>query len=171
MTLSVLCASKEELIYLFHFHQLCTYYAFSFPWPFKLSFYWAFPFFAWSDGAIPTLTLIMGGNLIKGSSNSVYGINDPVSLPWVDCIARKQTINVNTCICFMFTGLRGSSIRLSIIIGVVVVRYIMLPLVGIIVVKGAIRLGLVHSDPLYQFILLVQYALPPAMNIGKKYLC
>ncbi|XP_010932122.1 protein PIN-LIKES 3 [Elaeis guineensis] len=80
------------------------------------------------DGAIPTLTLIMGGNLIK--------------------------------------GLRGSSIRLSIIIGVVVVRYIMLPLVGIIVVKGAIRLGLVHSDPLYQFILLVQYALPPAMNIG-----
>ncbi|KAG1359025.1 putative protein PIN-LIKES 1 [Cocos nucifera] len=80
------------------------------------------------DGAIPTLTLIMGGNLIK--------------------------------------GLRGSDIRLSIIMGVVVVRYIMLPLVGIIVIKGAVRLGLVHSDPLYQFILLVQYALPPAMNIG-----
>ncbi|XP_026659697.2 protein PIN-LIKES 3-like isoform X2 [Phoenix dactylifera] len=80
------------------------------------------------DGAIPTLTLIMGGNLIK--------------------------------------GLRSSGIRLSIIIGVIVVRYIMLPLVGIVVIKVAIRLGLVHSDPLYQFILLVQYALPPAMNIG-----
>ncbi|XP_073010213.1 protein PIN-LIKES 3-like isoform X2 [Typha latifolia] len=80
------------------------------------------------DGAIPTLTLIMGGNLLK--------------------------------------GLRGSSIRPSLIIGVVIVRYILLPLVGIIIVKGAVHLGLVHADPLYQFILLVQYAVPPAMNIG-----
>ncbi|URD93195.1 Membrane transport protein [Musa troglodytarum] len=54
------------------------------------------------EGAIPTLTLIMGGNLLK----------------------------------------------------------------GILVVKGAINLGLLHQDPLYHFILLLQYALPPAMNIG-----
>ncbi|CAD5180895.1 unnamed protein product [Musa acuminata subsp. malaccensis] len=81
------------------------------------------------EGAIPTLTLIMGGNLIKGS-------------------------------------LRGSGIRFSLILGVVIVRYIMLPLVGILVVKGAINLGLLHQDPLYHFILLLQYALPPAMNIG-----
>ncbi|THU57428.1 hypothetical protein C4D60_Mb03t03430 [Musa balbisiana] len=80
------------------------------------------------EGAIPTLTLIMGGNLIK--------------------------------------GLRGSGIRFSLILGVVIVRYIMLPLVGILVVKGAINLGLLHQDPLYHFILLLQYALPPAMNIG-----
>ncbi|XP_077215865.1 protein PIN-LIKES 1-like isoform X1 [Tasmannia lanceolata] len=81
-----------------------------------------------SDGAIPSLTLIMGGNLIK--------------------------------------GIHGSGIRVSLIIGVLVVRYIVLPLLGIVVVKGAIYLGLVHSDPLYQFILLIQFALPPAMNIG-----
>lgn len=81
-----------------------------------------------SDGAIPSLTLILGGNLLK--------------------------------------GLRGSRIRASVIIGVIVVRYLLLPLVGIAIVKGAVLLGLVHADPLYQFILLVQYALPPAMNIG-----
>lgn len=80
------------------------------------------------DGAIPSLTLIMGGNLLK--------------------------------------GLRGSSIRASAIIGVIVVRYLLLPLVGIAIVKGAVRFGLVHADPLYQFVLLIQYALPPAMNIG-----
>ncbi|OAY74350.1 putative transporter C5D6.04 [Ananas comosus] len=80
------------------------------------------------DGAIPTVTLIMGGNLIN--------------------------------------GLRGSRVNPSIIIGILVVRYILLPLVGIVIVKGAVRLGLVHADPLYQFILLLQYAVPPAMNIG-----
>ncbi|KAJ0987121.1 hypothetical protein J5N97_005477 [Dioscorea zingiberensis] len=80
------------------------------------------------DGAIPTVTLVMGGNLLK--------------------------------------GLRGSGLQFSVIFGVIVVRYVMLPLLGIVIVKGAILLGLVHSDPLYQFILLLQYALPPAMNIG-----
>jgi hypothetical protein len=39
---------------------------------------------------------------------------------------------------------------------------------GILIVKGATQLGLVQVDPLYQFILLLQYALPPAMSIGNK---
>ncbi|KAG0488651.1 hypothetical protein HPP92_007232 [Vanilla planifolia] len=81
-----------------------------------------------SEGAIPSLTLIMGGNLIK--------------------------------------GLRDSSIKASVIIGVIAVRYLLLPLTGIAIVKGAIHAGLVHADPLYNFVLLVQYAVPPAMNIG-----
>lgn len=37
---------------------------------------------------------------------------------------------------------------------------------GIVVVRGALRFGLVHPDPLYQFVLLLQFALPPALNIG-----
>ncbi|KAF3684819.1 putative psbP domain-containing protein 3, chloroplastic-like [Capsicum annuum] len=80
------------------------------------------------DGAIPLLTLIMGGNLLK--------------------------------------GLTGSGIQKSLLVGIIVVRYIILPLIGIVAVKGAIRLGLVQHDPLYQFVLLLQFALPPAMNIG-----
>ncbi|VFQ61480.1 unnamed protein product [Cuscuta campestris] len=81
------------------------------------------------DGSIPTLTLIMGGNLLK--------------------------------------GLRGSSIDKSLIIGIIIVRYIALPIIGIAIVKGAIRFGLVvANDPLYQFVLYLQFALPPAMNIG-----
>lgn len=82
------------------------------------------------DGAIPLLTLIMGGNLLK--------------------------------------GLTGSGIQKSLLLGIIVVRYIALPLIGIVVVKGAIRLGLVQHDPLYQFVLLLQFALPPAMNIGDR---
>ncbi|GAU20192.1 hypothetical protein TSUD_352560 [Trifolium subterraneum] len=37
---------------------------------------------------------------------------------------------------------------------------------GIGIVKGAIHFGLIHPDPLYQFILLLQFALPPAVAIN-----
>ncbi|KAK7386585.1 hypothetical protein VNO78_26918 [Psophocarpus tetragonolobus] len=84
--------------------------------------------FMLGDAAVPTLTLIMGANLLRG----LKGVSTPV---WT-------------------------------VVGIVVVRYIFLPVLGIAVVKGAIYLSLVHSDTLYQFVLLLQYALPPAMNIG-----
>lgn len=70
--------------------------------------------------------------------------------------------------CFSISGLKGSGIRASLLIGIIVVRYIFLPLLGIAIVKGAVQLGLVNPDPLYQFVLLLQYALPPAMNIGME---
>ncbi|KAF0929225.1 hypothetical protein E2562_016454 [Oryza meyeriana var. granulata] len=80
-------------------------------------------------GAIPSVTLIMGGNLLNGLRG-------------------------------------GASVQPSVIAGVIVVRYILLPSVGTLLVKAAVRLGLIRPDPLYQFILLLQYAVPPAMNIG-----
>ncbi|MFS8009904.1 putative membrane transport protein [Helianthus anomalus] len=80
------------------------------------------------DASIPTMTLIVGGNLLR--------------------------------------GLKGSGVSWSLIMGIVVVRLILLPLFGILIIKGAIYFSLVHVDPLYLFVLLLQYALPPAMNIG-----
>ena len=64
------------------------------------------------------------------------------------------------------SGLRGSGIRTSLVIGIIIVRFVALPLAGVLIVKGAMKFGLVHSDPLYVFVLLLQYALPPAVNIG-----
>lgn len=55
-----------------------------------------------------------------------------------------------------------------IIVAVICVRYLILPLVGICLVKGADNLGLLPSDPLFHFVLMIQFALPPAMNIGKS---
>ncbi|CAH1437088.1 unnamed protein product [Lactuca virosa] len=81
------------------------------------------------DAAIPTMTLILGANLLR--------------------------------------GLKGSSrVSLPIVFGIVAVRLVLLPLVGILIVKGAIYLGLVHPDPLYVYVLLLQFAVPPSMNIG-----
>ena len=51
--------------------------------------------------------------------------------------------------------------------GVIVARHIALPLIGTLVVRTAVRFNLVHADPLYQFVLLLQFAVPPAMNMGK----
>ncbi|XP_042495647.1 protein PIN-LIKES 3-like [Macadamia integrifolia] len=66
----------------------------------------------------------------------------------------------------LLRGLRGSDIRVSLIFGIIVVRYIALPLFGILIIKGVLHFGVVQSDPLYAFVLLLQFALPPAMNIG-----
>ncbi|KAI4372657.1 hypothetical protein MLD38_010860 [Melastoma candidum] len=66
----------------------------------------------------------------------------------------------------LLQGLKGSGVGAFVIIGVIVIRYIIMPLIGIGIVKGMHSLGMVGSDPLYIFTLLLQYALPPAMNVG-----
>ncbi|KAH9616146.1 hypothetical protein KSS87_002055 [Heliosperma pusillum] len=65
----------------------------------------------------------------------------------------------------LLQGLKGTSIQLKNVFGIVAVRYLILPLIGILVVKGAVHFSLVQADPLFQFVLLLQYALPPAMSI------
>lgn len=80
------------------------------------------------DAAIPSMTLIMGANLLR--------------------------------------GFRRSGIGLWLLVGIIIVRFIALPVVGIVVIKAARNLGLVGSDPLYHFVLLLQYSVPPAMAIG-----
>ncbi|GFZ09523.1 auxin efflux carrier family protein [Actinidia rufa] len=83
------------------------------------------------EAAIPSMTLIVGANLLK--------------------------------------GLKGSGIGFWVVIGVNVVRYIALPFSGILVVKAAHYFGYVGSDSLYQFVLLLQYALPSAMTIEMEF--
>nr|XP_023929425.1 protein PIN-LIKES 3-like isoform X3 [Quercus suber] len=80
------------------------------------------------EATIPSMTLIVGANLLK--------------------------------------GLRRSEVGVLLVVGVIVVRYIILPLLGVVIVKAAHSWGMVGSSSLYQFILMLQYALPPAMSVG-----
>ncbi|KAL1360724.1 protein PIN-LIKES 3 [Arachis hypogaea] len=80
------------------------------------------------DALIPSLTLVLGANLLK--------------------------------------GLKGQSMNRKIIVGIVVVKGIAVPAIGIGIIKGATRFGLINPDPLYQFVLLLQYAVPPAVAIS-----
>ncbi|GJW61511.1 PIN-LIKES 3-like protein [Tanacetum coccineum] len=66
----------------------------------------------------------------------------------------------------LYRGLKKSGVGLWLIVGILVVRYVALPLMGILIVKAAQHVGFVGSDPLYKFVLLIQYSLPPAMAIA-----
>ncbi|XP_054805437.1 protein PIN-LIKES 3-like [Prosopis cineraria] len=66
----------------------------------------------------------------------------------------------------LLKGLKGSGMQTSLIVGVIIVRFIALPAVGVGIVKGAVHFGWLHPDPLYQFVLLLQFALPPAVAIS-----
>lgn len=81
---------------------------------------------------------------------------------------REGTIPCTTLILGgnLVQGLRSSKVKASTIIGVIGVRYIVLPIIGISVVKAANALGFLAPDPLYHFLLMVQYTTPPAMAIG-----
>lgn len=46
-------------------------------------------------------------------------------------------------------------------------RFIISPILGILIVKVAHYWGFVGSYSLYQFVLMLQYALPPATAVGK----
>ncbi|XP_010467522.1 PREDICTED: protein PIN-LIKES 5-like [Camelina sativa] len=66
----------------------------------------------------------------------------------------------------LIQGLRSSAVKPVVVIGIVCVRYIILPIIGIGVVLTAASLGLLPEDPLFQYVLMLQFTLPPAMNIG-----
>ncbi|XP_072987999.1 protein PIN-LIKES 7-like isoform X1 [Typha latifolia] len=63
-------------------------------------------------------------------------------------------------------GFHKSVIKPSVISAIIAVRYAILPLFGIAVVKLASQLGFLPPSPLYHFVLLIQFTLPPAMSIG-----
>ncbi|KAI9100897.1 hypothetical protein K1719_024021 [Acacia pycnantha] len=67
----------------------------------------------------------------------------------------------------LLDGLKGSGMRPSIILGILLVRYIALPMCGIGILKGAMHVGMIQRpDPLYLFLLLLQYSFPPAISIS-----
>lgn len=63
-------------------------------------------------------------------------------------------------------GLRKSTLERSVIVAIVCIRYVALPVIGIAVVHAARGVGFLPHDPLYRYVLMMQFALPPAMNIA-----
>ncbi|KAG4992130.1 hypothetical protein JHK87_025587 [Glycine soja] len=63
-------------------------------------------------------------------------------------------------------GMRSSSIQPLILICIIIARLFLLPAIGFFVVKAAANFGFLPLDPLFQYVLVMQYAMPPAMNIS-----
>ncbi|KAE8723151.1 AMP-dependent synthetase and ligase family protein [Hibiscus syriacus] len=107
-------------------------------------------------------TIVWLRNLIIGPGAPLRVIQDSVKLlgdATIPCIMLILGAN-------LIQGLRSSTIKPMVIVGAVCVRFVILPVVGICVVKAAGDLGFLPSDPLFRFVLMVQFTLPPAMNIG-----
>ncbi|KAL8472521.1 hypothetical protein ACS0TY_029652 [Phlomoides rotata] len=101
-------------------------------------------------------------HLIIGESAPLRVISDTIQLlgeGTIPCITLILGGN-------LIEGLRNATLRPIMIIAVICVRYIFLPLIGIGVVRIATYLGYLPPDPLYHFVLMIQFTLPPAMNLG-----
>lgn len=121
--------------------------------------------------APPTLGAIFGfifgavtflRKLIVGEGAPLHVIQDSIALlgeGTIPCITLILGGN-------LIQGLRSSRMKSSIIVAVLCVRYMILPAIGLSLVKAAARLGFLPSEPLYQYVLMIQYTVPPAMNIG-----
>ncbi|KAL0396119.1 UNVERIFIED_CONTAM: protein PIN-LIKES 7 [Sesamum calycinum] len=111
--------------------------------------------------------LIFGGvtwlrNLIIGENAPLRVIDDSIKLlgdGTIPCITLILGGNLTQ-------GLSKARLKSTTIIAVICVRYAILPAVGIGIVKLASHLGFLPSDPLYHFVLMLQFTLPPAMNIA-----
>ncbi|CAI9272200.1 unnamed protein product [Lactuca saligna] len=108
-------------------------------------------------GATPWLKkLVMGvDSPLRVIQDSVTLLGDG-TLPCITLILGGNLIQ----------GLKRASIRPNIIITIICIRYVISPIVGIFVIKAADSLQLLPADPLFSFLLLIQYTLPPAMNIS-----
>ncbi|KAF8013898.1 hypothetical protein BT93_I1686 [Corymbia citriodora subsp. variegata] len=106
--------------------------------------------------ASPIRKLIIGDD---APLRVIYTATDLLGEAAIPCITLIIGAN-------LLRGLKRSNVNPVVIIGVITIRYIVLPLIGIVVVKAAHHFGMVGSDALYQFTLMLQYALPPAMNVG-----
>ncbi|XP_057809360.1 protein PIN-LIKES 7-like [Salvia miltiorrhiza] len=108
-------------------------------------------------GAVSWLrNLVIGDNApLKVIDDSITVIGD-ATIPCINLILGGNLLQ----------GFNKSKLEPKLAVVVIVVRYMLLPAAGIGIVKGAAHLGLLPNDPLFQFVLMVQYTLPPAMNIG-----
>ncbi|XP_022923236.1 protein PIN-LIKES 5-like isoform X3 [Cucurbita moschata] len=101
-------------------------------------------------------------NLVVGDNAPFRVLQDSVQL------LGNGTIPCTTLIMGgnLTQGLRSSKVKPKTIVGVIAVRYFALPAIGVLVVKAADTLGCLAADPLYHFMLMVQYTTPPAMSIS-----
>ncbi|XP_031476603.1 protein PIN-LIKES 7-like [Nymphaea colorata] len=80
------------------------------------------------NGTIPSIMLILGGNLTE--------------------------------------GVKSGMIKVPVVLAILSVRYVILPVIGIATVRFAAALGFLSPDPLYHYILMLQFTVPPAMNLS-----
>ncbi|EOA32719.1 hypothetical protein CARUB_v10016022mg [Capsella rubella] len=121
--------------------------------------------------APPTLGAIIGFifGAVRWLRNLIIGDNAPLRV--IQTTAKLLGDGTIPCMTIilggnLIQGLRSSAVKPAVVLGIVCVRYIILPIIGIGIVLTAASLGFLPADPLFQYVLMLQFTLPPAMNIG-----
>lgn len=114
-------------------------------------------FFGFLFGAVGWLR-----NLIIGDNAPLRVIQDSLQLlgnGTIPCITLLLGGN-------LVQGLKSSSVKPLTLISIIIARLLLLPVIGLFIVRAAANFGLLPVDPLFQYVLVMQYAMPPAMNIS-----
>ncbi|XP_039115255.1 protein PIN-LIKES 7-like [Dioscorea cayenensis subsp. rotundata] len=108
-------------------------------------------------GVIPWLkSLIIGANApLRVIQDSITLLGDGL----VPCITLILGGNLTK-------GLGKGGMKPLVIIAIIAIRYIVLPIAGIGIVRMANQLGFLPQDPMFAYVLMIQFTLPPAMSIG-----
>ncbi|KAE9614569.1 putative membrane transport protein [Lupinus albus] len=114
-------------------------------------------FFGFLFGGVKSLR-----NLIIGQDAPLKVIQDTIQLlgnGTIPCITILLGGNLTQ-------GMQSSSMQPLVLISMVIARLFILPAIGFFVVRAAANFGYLPEDPLFQYVLVMQYAMPPAMNIS-----
>nr|AAM60930.1 unknown [Arabidopsis thaliana] len=121
--------------------------------------------------APPTLGAIIGFifGAVRWLRNLIIGDDAPLRI--VQSTAKLLGDGTIPCMTIilggnLIQGLRSSAVKPMVVLGIVCARYIAMPIIGIGIVLTAANLGFLPADPLFQYVLMLQFTLPPAMNIG-----
>lgn len=114
-------------------------------------------FFGFLFGAVGWLrNLIIGDNApLRVIQDSLQSLGDGT----IPCITLLLGGN-------LVQGLKSSSVKPLTLISIIIARFLLLPVIGLFIVRAAANFGLLPVDPLFQYVLVMQYAMPPAMNIS-----
>ncbi|KAL6655615.1 hypothetical protein ACP70R_006441 [Stipagrostis hirtigluma subsp. patula] len=108
-------------------------------------------------GAVPWLR-----SVFVGSNAPLRAVHDALKLlgdGTIPCLMLILGGNLSK-------GVRKSEVPRAVVAAIICVRYIILPLVGVAVVRAAREMGFLPPDPLYQYTLMMHFAVPTAMSIG-----
>ncbi|KAG4988103.1 Protein PIN-LIKES 7 [Glycine max] len=114
-------------------------------------------FFGFLFGAVAWLR-----NIIIGDDAPLRVIQDSLQLlgnGTIPCITLLLGGN-------LAQGLKSSSVKPLTLISIIIARLFLLPIIGLFIVRAAANFDLLPVDPLFQYVLVMQYAMPPAMNIS-----
>ncbi|CAN6165848.1 unnamed protein product [Urochloa humidicola] len=108
-------------------------------------------------GTVPWLrSVFVGSNAPLRAVQDALKLLGDGTIPWLMLILGGN----------LTKGVRKTKVPPAVVAAIICVRYLILPLIGVAIVRAARDMGFLPPDLLYQYTLMMHFAVPPAMSIG-----